>query len=129
MTFNTNIPHSGAAACNATHNVFCVDTILGGAALYKMDDGTRLKDLEIPRKKELAAPKQVALAEDCTVIVGGSDHGIVYVFDRKTGAMIQKLRTRKDTWVQAITVSLVSLFGIAIPNVPRPPLSTVYQQS
>ena len=79
-----------------------------------MDDATRLKDLKVPRKKELAAPKQVALAEDCTAIVSGSDHGIVYVFDRKTGALKQKLRTRKDTWVQAITVSLVSLVEIVV---------------
>ena len=70
-----------------------------------MDDASRLKELDVPRKKDLAAPKQVALAEDCTVIVSGSDHGTVYVFDRKTGDIMQKLRTKKDAWVQAVTVS------------------------
>ena len=30
-------------------------------------------------------PKQVAFGEKGDVVVGGSDHGLVYVFDWKTG--------------------------------------------
>lgn len=93
-----------------------------------MDDATRLKVLEVPRKKDLAAPKQVALAEDCTVIVSGSDHGIVYVFDRKTGGLLQRLKTRKDTWVQAVAVSSVVVGTFLLSDLRRQPLSTACQQ-
>ncbi|KAF8834322.1 hypothetical protein BDN67DRAFT_985407 [Paxillus ammoniavirescens] len=37
-------------------------------------------------------PKQVAFEEKGSIIVGGSESGVVYIFDRKTGNPIQMLR-------------------------------------
>jgi hypothetical protein len=36
--------------------------------------------------------------------VGGSDHGLVYVFDRKTGNVLDVLRHADQGLVQTITV-------------------------
>ncbi|KAG6819573.1 hypothetical protein H0H93_010594 [Arthromyces matolae] len=38
-------------------------------------------------------PRQVAFAEDCKIVLGASDHGVIYVFDRKSGKEIDQLRT------------------------------------
>jgi hypothetical protein len=51
-------------------------------------------------------PKQVIFAEDDTVIVGGSDHGAVYVFDRKMGVVLDTMAHSKRGLVQTITVSM-----------------------
>jgi hypothetical protein len=51
-------------------------------------------------------PKQVIFAEDDTVIVGGSDHGAVYVFDRKMGVILDTMAHSKRGLVQTITVSV-----------------------
>jgi hypothetical protein len=49
--------------------------------------------------------KQVAFVEDSKVVVGGSDHGAVYVFDRETGGILDVLRHAEAGLVQTITVS------------------------
>jgi hypothetical protein len=38
------------------------------------------------------------------VVVGGSDHGIVYIFDQKAGTVLQKLHHGRDELVQTIAV-------------------------
>jgi hypothetical protein len=40
----------------------------------------------------------------CGVVVGGSDHGTVYVFDRKTASIVQLLQHSDCNMVQTITV-------------------------
>ena len=52
-------------------------------------------------------PKQVIFAEDDTVVVGGSDHGAEYTFDRKTGTNLDKLVHSRRGLVQTITVSIL----------------------
>ena len=49
--------------------------------------------------------KQVAFREDWKVVIGGSDNGIVYVFDRCTGTQLNALRHTTTMLVQTITVS------------------------
>jgi hypothetical protein len=58
-----------------------------------------------PKKR---VPKQVAFGEDGKVVVGGSDHSAVYVFDRKTGVIRDILHHDQDL-VQAITVRIFSV--------------------
>ena len=36
------------------------------------------------------------------MIISGSDHGIVYAFDRRTGETIDQLRVHPDDWVQTV---------------------------
>lgn len=49
--------------------------------------------------------RQVVFAEDCSLIVIGSDHGFVYVFDRRSGNVFDKLDVSRGNWVQTIAVS------------------------
>ena len=50
-------------------------------------------------------PKQVAFGENNNVIVGGSDHCAVYVFDHDTGGPIDLLRHSERGLVQTVMVS------------------------
>lgn len=49
-------------------------------------------------------PKQVAFGENGRTVVGGSDHGSVYVFDRETGAPLDVLRHAEGGLAQTLTV-------------------------
>ncbi|KAJ7429427.1 quinon protein alcohol dehydrogenase-like superfamily [Mycena galericulata] len=46
-------------------------------------------------------------ADDCSSVVSGSDHGVVYVFDRRTGAVTDTLRVDPNDWVQTVTATHV----------------------
>jgi hypothetical protein len=52
--------------------------------------------------------KQIQFGEDGRVLVGGSDCGKVYVFDRKTGLIVDSLSHDDHGLAQAIAVSLLS---------------------
>jgi hypothetical protein len=66
------------------YNQFVVDNATDGFDLHQLDNGAHVHTLptEILMKK---VPKQVAFWEDSTIVVGGSDHGNVYLFDRESG--------------------------------------------
>ena len=49
-------------------------------------------------------PKQVSFGKDGTVLVGGSDHGAVYIFDTATGCPLDLLRYSDRSLVQTIMV-------------------------
>jgi hypothetical protein len=57
-------------------------------------------------------PSGVAFADKGRLVIGGSNHGLVYVFDSKTGLEIEALRHAEHGRVQAIAVS--EIFGAAI---------------
>jgi glucose dehydrogenase len=50
----------------------------------------------------------VLFGEDGKVVVGGSDHGSIYVFDRRTGEQLQALK-HADGTVLTITVRRISM--------------------
>jgi WD40 repeat protein len=54
----------------------------------------------------MSVPKQVAFGEEGKVVIGGSDNGLVYIFDRKTGQIIQTLHHADAGLVQTIAVSI-----------------------
>lgn len=49
-------------------------------------------------------PRQISFLEDCKFILSGSDHGAVYIFDRRSGNMVDELRDGGDR-IQALAVS------------------------
>ena len=49
-------------------------------------------------------PKQVTFGENGQTVVGGSDHGAIYVFDRRSGELRDILQHTKSGLVQTITV-------------------------
>ena len=52
-------------------------------------------------------PKQVKFGEDSCVLVGGGNHGTIYVFDRKTALVVETLQHEDDGLSQALTVSVI----------------------
>jgi outer membrane protein assembly factor BamB len=74
-----------------------------GFDLHQLDNGTYIRTFPtgLAQKK---FPKQVLFGEGGEVVVGGSDHGSIYVFDRRTGETLQVLKHAQDGLVQTITV-------------------------
>ncbi|KAG6912618.1 hypothetical protein DXG01_013419 [Tephrocybe rancida] len=93
----------GNVALNSRKGVFCIDDIFQGVAIYRLDTGTRMRTYTVQNAKT-ARPKAVTFAEDCSLIIAASDHGIVHVFDRRSGIMVDQLKAGSHR-IQAIAVS------------------------
>lgn len=80
-----------------------MDDVVDGFSLYRTDKSMWLRSFHtgIPLVKK---PKQVAFGENSKAVVGGSDHGAVYVFDRRTGSQIDVLPHAKKGMVQTVSV-------------------------
>ena len=67
-----------------------------------MDDAVCIGTYDTNPKKTY--PKQVALAEGGTMVIGGSDNGFIYVFDKATSEWVQTLQHSSIGRVQTVTV-------------------------
>jgi len=67
-----------------------------------MDDAVCIRTYDTYPKKTY--PKQVALAEGGTMVIGGSDDGFIHVFDKATSERVQTLRHSSVGQVQTVTV-------------------------
>jgi ribosomal protein L14E/L6E/L27E len=56
------------------------------------------------QRKNEVRPRHVRFREHGMVIVSGSDHGTVYVFDTRSGQTLQKLPVGSAEWVQTVAV-------------------------
>lgn len=95
----------GSADYNHRKGVFCVDDPFQGTVLYRADTEARIRTFEVKITKPATRPRQVCFADDCSSVVSGSDHGVVYVFDRRTGQITDMLHVDPSDWVQTVTVS------------------------
>ncbi len=88
---------------NTARNQFVIDNVTDGFDLHQLDTGRYIRTLTTgPCLRTV--PKQVAFAEDSTVVVGGSDQGSVFVFSRISGTPAQILRHTDRGLVQTIAV-------------------------
>ena len=76
-----------------------------GFSLYNVSDGGLVqnytqKDIILQRR----VPKEAAFGEKNGVVVGGSNHGKVYIWNRVTGALLQQIEHPDGGMVQAVTV-------------------------
>ena len=98
---------SGDAAVNWREGILCLDDPAAGPALFRLTDQTKARVFEIPREREYEMrPRHVRFAESGLAVISGSDHGVVYVFETRTGVVLQKLEVGVSQWVQAIAVSI-----------------------
>ena len=74
--------------------------------MYRLQSGQLIKTFKTD-PPNIPVPKQVAFGEEGKVVVGGSDNGCIYVFDRRTGELIKTLRHLGTALVQTIAVSLI----------------------
>jgi len=100
--------NSGNAAVDIGRRLCAIDNVGTGFDVYKMDSGTLVRTLETGRAKK-TFPKGVAFANNSRAVVGGSDHGLVYIFERKTGQVLKKLRHSKSGGVETISVCVYIL--------------------
>ena len=71
--------------------------------MFRLGTGARVRTYPVATTKTSRC-HQISFTQDCSQIVTGSDHGIVYVFDGRSGVVIDELKMDCDTWVQTITV-------------------------
>ncbi|KAJ6547257.1 WD40-repeat-containing domain protein [Mycena capillaripes] len=94
----------GDAAVDTRIGMVCIDDPQFGAILYRLHDHQQLKKFPVPVTKQ-NRPRQVRYGDDSKVIVIGSDHGTVYVYDRRSGELVGKLLSKSQDWVQTIATA------------------------
>ena len=95
---------SGNADIDLERRLCVVDNVGNGFDIYKIDSGHFVRTF-VTREPIKTYPKGVAFANHCQAVVTGSDHGQVYIFNRKTGQIIKSLKHGKRDGVQTIDVS------------------------
>lgn len=95
--------HSGYGAVSLKDDILLIDDSGQGLAVYRLSTGHRIKTMTV--KIESAQIEQnVVVHDQGSAVVIGSDHGCVYVFDRRTGDVRDVLPAGTD-WVQSVAVS------------------------
>ena len=97
------IIYSGAAAVAVDKNLLVVDNVDNGFSLYHFDSLKPLQTLST-NKPTIRKLKQVTFAKNSRIVMEGSDHSSVYVFDRKTEALLDVFR-HHEKLVQTVAVS------------------------
>ncbi|KAF8194931.1 WD40-repeat-containing domain protein [Pholiota molesta] len=92
----------GNAAVDLNKRLCVVDNVGSGFDLYRLDTAEFLRTFPTGDAKK-TYPKGVTFADRSRAIVGGSDHGLVYVFHRKTGRSICALKYERQGGVETIT--------------------------
>ena len=87
-----------------------VDNVGNGFDLYKMDSGLFIRTL--PTKAPTRTyPRGVAFANNSQAVIGGSDHGQVYIFDHRTGKVLVRLKHSRSGGVETLGVSCLNWSG------------------
>jgi hypothetical protein len=84
-----------------------MDNVSNGFDIYKLECGTFVKTL-VTKEAVKTYPKGVAFADKSRLVIGGSDPGLVYIFERKTGRVLKKLKHTRGGGVETIGVRIFS---------------------
>ncbi|KAG6371103.1 hypothetical protein JVT61DRAFT_10644 [Boletus reticuloceps] len=95
----------GYAAVNTRKRLVVIDNAANGFTLYRLDRLDAIRTY-LTAPPTVPVPKQVAFGEDARLIIGGSDNGRVYLFNRKSGELLEMLYHSNTGLVQAVTVSI-----------------------
>lgn len=80
-----------------------VDNVGNGFDLYTIDSGHFQRTLRT-REAQKTFPKGVVFANNGNAVIGGSDHGLLYIFDVQTGDVLRTISHCKDGGVETIAV-------------------------
>jgi hypothetical protein len=83
-----------------------VDNMISGYSLHRLSDGAYIRGYPT-QVSGRSFIKAVGFVENFTVVVGESDHGVVYLFDRDSGVAVDTLRHADRGLVQIVAVSTV----------------------
>ena len=94
-------------ATSVRRNIFLVDNAHSGFDLRELSTGGYIRTYPTgtPSRR---LPKQVTFGENAKSVVGGSDHGVVYIFERKTGVLRESLPHQNGGLVQTVAVNTLS---------------------
>lgn len=81
----------GAAAFDTSRGLIAFDNSIEGYSLHALGNGRPVRQYPTGTPK-WTFPRQVMFGENGRVLVGGSENGVVYVFDRRTGSPLDLLR-------------------------------------
>ncbi|KIJ59117.1 hypothetical protein HYDPIDRAFT_33513 [Hydnomerulius pinastri MD-312] len=98
----------GCAAVSLRKGIVVIDNATNGFTLYRLDSKDPICTY-VADTPTVPVPKQVAFGEDSKVVVGGSDNGSIYIFDRRSGKLVERLQHSSTGLVQTITADVVSL--------------------
>jgi WD40 repeat protein len=96
----------GHAAINVKEDSLIIDDVSQGVAVFKLSTTDRLRTLDVPLATRRL--RSVAFHDGNSAIISGSDHGTVYVFDRRTGGVIDTINVGIKDWVQSVAVRSAS---------------------
>jgi WD40 repeat protein len=92
----------GGAAISVKDDAYILDDTSQGVALYKLSGSERVKTFAIDTNEQQS--RNVCFHDGGKAIVTGSEHGDVYVFDRRTGEVNDIINVGCKDWVQSVTV-------------------------
>ncbi|KAG2335992.1 WD40 repeat-like protein [Suillus weaverae] len=81
----------GHAAVHSKQGIFIMDNAADGFTLYCLEGDSEPVQMFATAVPSMSLPKQVAFGEEGKVVVGGSDNGLIYVFNWKTGQILETL--------------------------------------
>ena len=93
---------SGHASVYSRRGKAVVDNTEDGFSIVGLSTASLI--LALPARVSRRVPKQVVWADNYKAVVGGSDHGKVYVYDAETARVMGALHHDKDGLVQTVAV-------------------------
>jgi outer membrane protein assembly factor BamB len=99
----------GSAAVDLEHRFCVIDNVSNGFDLYNLDLGSFIRTLPTGELKR-SYPRGVTFADRFRAIIGGSDHGNVYIFDQNTGLTLRTLKHARTGGAETIAVNCVSFW-------------------
>lgn len=94
---------SGSSDLDEHRRQLVVDNTFDGFDLFSINDCQWVRTFVTP-PPTTRYPKQVTFGESGAVVVGGSDHGLIRVFDTQSGDLIDVLHHSDGGLVQTVTV-------------------------
>lgn len=94
----------GGATISVKEDAVILNDVGQGVALYKLSGPERVKTFPVPC--EILRSRNVSFHDGGSSILSGSDHGKVYIFDRRTGDIHDIIDMGIHDWVQSVTVRI-----------------------
>ncbi len=101
---------SGNAAMDEDRSLIVIDNVANGFDIYGLEQSTKGSKFKFVRTLEVGKPsktyaKSVVFANGSQAVIAGSDHGKVYIFDRKSGRVLKKITHANSGGVETVSVS------------------------
>ncbi|KAJ3859060.1 hypothetical protein EV359DRAFT_68492, partial [Lentinula novae-zelandiae] len=74
-----------------------------GVVLFKISGLERVRTFAVPSRERRS--RNVAFHDNGNTLITGSDHGVIYVFDRRTGDVVDTIYMGVEDWVQSVATT------------------------